>query len=359
MIDLHRPAAFWALQAAGWGALAAIYGLASLPLVPPLQAFGGKLVLAGSGLALSLGLRSLYKFLRTRHGTGLLMATNIGLACYAGGLVWTNLEAWGLALAGLAAWPQSWRPSARGSLFYSTVLLAWSALYLVIVYARELEQRRQELEREREQALVSRTLAREAQLRALRYQLNPHFLFNTLNAISTLVAEGQGEAANATIARLAAFLRATLDEQQVEVPLERELALLDQYLAIERARLEDRLDVHIESDASVLDALVPALLLQPLVENAVRHGVAKRLEGGRVEVSAEPAGRRLRLVVRDDGPGATLQAPLGLGLTNTEERLRQLFGSDYALALRPSPAGGSELVVELPLRRAGALRDAS
>jgi two-component sensor histidine kinase len=350
MTRLEGPGAFWGLQAAGWIGLGAIYGLASLPMVPPAQAFGGKLVLAATGFCLSLGLRALYRAQRRRHVGGRRLVVSVGFACYLGGLVWTNVESVALAGLGLAARPASW-PTTQDALFFSIVLLAWSALYFVLVYARELDQRREELERERERSLLAVSLAREAQLRALRYQLNPHFLFNTLNAISTLVAEGQADTAVATISRLAAFLRATLDEQAAEVTLERELGLLDQYLSIERARLQERLTVRIESAETVMDALVPVLLLQPLVENAVRHGIARRTEGGRVEVRAEPAGRRLRLTVCDDGPGAPAPGPTGLGLTNTEERLRQLSGADYRLALQASGGGGSEVVVELPLRR--------
>jgi LytS/YehU family sensor histidine kinase len=232
------------------------------------------------------------------------------------------------------------------------VLLAWSALYFVIVSVRELERRRQEVERERQQAVVAQSLAREAQLRALRYQLNPHFLFNALNAVSTLVLEGRSEAAATMLARLADFLRATLEDTEAEVTLERELALVDRYLAIERARWQERLQVSLQAAPEVLDAVVPALLLQPLVENAVRHGVARRRQGGRVEVWAEAAASRLRLRVRDDGPGAPDGgAPaLGFGLANTQERLRHLFGDDFDLRLR-STAGGAEVVVEMPLRR--------
>jgi two-component sensor histidine kinase len=351
MARLEGPGAYWALQAAGWIGLAAVYGLASLSMVPPAQAFGGKLVLAATGFGISLGLRAVYRSQRRRQAGGGRLVVVVGIACYLGGLVWTNAESAALSALGLAEPPASW-PTTRDALFFSIVLLAWSALYFVLVYARELDERRAELERERQRSLVATSLARQAQLRALRYQLNPHFLFNTLNAISALVAEGQAEAAVTTISRLAAFLRATLDEREAEVTLERELGLLDQYLSIERARLQERLSVHIESAQTVMDALVPVLLLQPLVENAVRHGIARRAEGGRVEVRAEPAGRRLRLTVSDDGPGA-LRAPAvsGLGLANTEERLRQLFGADYVLALKASGTGGSEVVVELPLRR--------
>jgi two-component sensor histidine kinase len=351
MARLEGPGAYWALQAAGWIGLAAVYGVASLSMVPPAQAFGGKLVLAATGFGISLGLRAVYRSQRRRQAGGVRLVVAVGIACYLGGLVWTNVESAALSALGLAEPPPSW-PTTRDALFFSIVLLAWSALYFVLVYARELDERREELERERQRSLVATSLAREAQLRALRYQLNPHFLFNTLNVISALVAEGQAEAAVATISRLAAFLRATLDEGDAEVTLERELGLLDQYLSIERARLQERLSVHIESAETVMDALVPVLLLQPLVENAVRHGIARRAEGGRVEVRAEPAGSRLRLTVRDDGPAAPRTPPAsGLGLGNTEERLRQLFGADYVLALNASGTGGSEVVVELPLRR--------
>jgi two-component system, LytTR family, sensor kinase len=355
MAPLAGRRAFWTLQVGGWGAFAGIYALASLSTVSLSQAILGKLVFGASGFALSLLSRELYRRLRA-HGTSpTWVVTVAAVACYLGGVAWTNMERWGLALVGLDPWPASPWLTTRGSLFYATVLVAWSALYFVIMAWREVEANREEAQRQRQQAVLAQSLAREAQLRALRYQLNPHFLFNALNAISTLVAEGRAEAANATLARLADFLRATLDGTAAEVTLEKELSLVDVYLSVERARLQERLQASLQAEPGVLDALVPALLLQPLVENAVRHGVAQRREGGHVEVWAEAAGGRLRVVVRDDGPGAADAAPsLGCGLANTEERLRHLFDDDFRLDLRPSARGGTEVVVEMPLRRAPA-----
>jgi two-component system, LytTR family, sensor kinase len=352
MAPLAGRRAFWTLQVGGWGAFAGVYALASLPVLPLSQAILGKLVFGASGFALSLLLAQAYRRLRARGASGASVVALGGLACYVGGVAWANMERWGLAAAGLEPWPASRWLTTRGALFYATVLVAWSALYFVILAKREVEANRQEAERQRQQALLAQSLAREAQLRALRYQLNPHFLFNALNAISTLVAEGRAEAANATLARLADFLRATLDGTEAEVTLEKELSLVDGYLSVERARLQERLQASLQAEPGVLDAMVPALLLQPLVENAVRHGVAQRRQGGRVEVWAEAAGRRLRVVVRDDGPGAVDAAPsLGFGLANTEERLRHLFDDDFRLDLRPSALGGTEVVVEMPLRR--------
>ena len=154
------------------------------------------------------------------------------------------------------------------------------------------------------------------------------------------------------ITRLGEFLRATLDDRQSEVTLERELTLVDTYLEIERARFGERLQVTIQADPEVLDAYVPTLLLQPLVENAVRHGVSRQTAAGQVTVHAEPRDGRLHLVVMDNGPGWSGERPqLGVGLRNTQERLRHLFGDDYAFHVGNRNGGGAEIQVELPLRR--------
>jgi two-component system sensor histidine kinase AlgZ len=208
---------------------------------------------------------------------------------------------------------------------------------------------------ERQRAAEAEALAREAQLEALRYQLNPHFLFNTLNTISTLVTEGDASAANRMLSHLARFLRVTLEGAKTDqIPLRQELSNAEEYLAIEKARLGDRLQVIWSIAPGTEDALVPILLLQPLAENAIRHGIAPRPEGGVLHISADRDGRRLRCRISDDGVGRHTLANgerrprHGIGLANTIKRLRVLYGEDHYLAVRWPENGGCSVEIDLP-----------
>jgi two-component system, LytTR family, sensor kinase len=203
--------------------------------------------------------------------------------------------------------------------------------------------------RERETQLV------QARLDVLKAQLHPHFLFNTLNTISSLVHH-DAAAADRMIARLSGLLRRTLDEAGTsEVPLRDELAFLESYLEIEQARFEDRLTVCWAVDPAALDARVPHLILQPLVENAIRHGIAPRAAPGVLRIAAERVNGSLRLEVRDDGVGlgaSPRAAGRGVGLRNTRARLAELYGEDHRLDLREARAGGTVLTMVIPFRPA-------
>jgi len=199
--------------------------------------------------------------------------------------------------------------------------------------------------------------ASQAQLQALKMQLHPHFLFNALHSISSLV-HSDPDAADKMIARLGDFLRLTLDSSAAqEVPLRQELEFLNCYLDIERTRFRDRLTTQIEADPQLLDCVVPNLILQPIVENAIRHGVSQRAAHGHVEVRASRAGQALRLEVRDNGRGLpegaeacrAKQGGGGVGLANTRARLQQLYGGSYRFELSNAPAGGVVVTLELPL----------
>lgn len=195
----------------------------------------------------------------------------------------------------------------------------------------------------------------EARLQALRMQLNPHFLFNTLNTISSYL-ERDPPGVRRMIARLSELLRYTLEKTEArEVPLRQELAFIDRYLEIQRIRFEERLEVHLSVDPAVLDALVPNLILQPLVENAIKHGIGGREDGGRIEMRAWREEEYLHLSVRDDGPGLTpsagdgaATAPQGIGLRNTRERLESLYGTAQHFALEPADGGGLLVHLVLP-----------
>jgi len=208
----------------------------------------------------------------------------------------------------------------------------------------------------RQREVLLRDEASRAQLQVLRMQLDPHFLFNSLNAISALV-EDDPAAAQRMIDQLGGFLRQTLEHaEQAEVPLRVETSLLEAYLEIERARFGDRLRVDIDVAPELADALVPMLMLQPLVENSVRHGIQPSLEGGTVRIHARSDAGRLRVDVTDDGigvpPAFAAAAARGLGLRNTAERLRRSYGVAASLEVAPGSAGGTRATVVLPLRYA-------
>jgi len=207
----------------------------------------------------------------------------------------------------------------------------------------------------RQRGIAAATYARqlaEARLHVLSAQLQPHFLFNALHAISALIWEDQARAER-LLARLSEMLRLTLRSgTRVETTLAEELALLQRYAEVQEARYGDRLQVSFEVEPGVRGALVPRLILQPLVENAIRHGVTRRITPGRVDVRAWEREGKLHLVVRDDGVGLRTGVPVreGVGLSITRERLRQLYGAEQRCELASVPEGGAVCSLSFPLR---------
>jgi two-component system LytT family sensor kinase len=188
----------------------------------------------------------------------------------------------------------------------------------------------------------------EARLQVLKMQLNPHFLFNTLHSISALMHRDL-DAADRMISVLSDLLRLSLETAgKQEIALQQELDFLERYLEIETTRFSDRLVVNMDIEPRALDALVPNLILQPIVENAIRHGIALRAGPGQVEVSARVLGARLQLEVRDNGPGLKTSPREGIGLSNTRARLAQLYGKDHELEVRNAPLGGLVVRMNLP-----------
>ena len=199
----------------------------------------------------------------------------------------------------------------------------------------------------------------QAQLHALKMQLHPHFLFNTLHSISALLNK-DAEAARKMITRLGDFLRLTLENSgSQEVTLRQEMEFLSCYLEIERIRFQDRLVTHMDVAQQTLDAKVPNLILQPIVENAIRHGIAPRSTQGLIEIEAKQRNGRLRIQIRDNGPGLSTHRTSenvfkkGLGLANTETRLEQLYGPAHSFNLRNNPDGGLIVTLEIPFHRDG------
>ncbi|MFL5538080.1 MAG: sensor histidine kinase [Longimicrobiaceae bacterium] len=222
--------------------------------------------------------------------------------------------------------------------------------------ARQQEAVRLQAETARLQAQLA-----EARLSALRSQIDPHFLFNTLNAVSALV-ERDPRGVRRMIARLSELLRNSLEGAgEPVVTLRKELEFADRYLEIMRIRFQGSLEVETKVDDEAMDALVPSLVLQPLVENAVKHGVGRLKGVGRIRIEARRDGSRVVLRVCDNGPGMEGDAPAreGVGLRNTRERLAELYGEEGRLALRPAEGGGVEAEVSLPFRAAEPARGAA
>ena len=348
-------ASFWALHLGGWAVLGLVMWLGTLGASEaPLVALAHKTAFAATGAALTLALRPLYRRLyRQRLSVPALVA--VTAACsYALSLAWSAayklaVAAIDTAVLGAASGALSVRYLLFDmSLFYSFILVAWSVLYFGVRHLRDARA-------ERERALVAEGLALEARLEALRYQLDPHFLFNTLNVLSTLIAEERTRDAGRMVARLSDFLRLTLERgTAAEIPLADELDFVRRYLDVERIRFGDRLQTTVEADPEALGARVPPLLLQPLVENALRHGVLPREAGGSVRVEARRAGGRLLLRVEDDGggpPEASGASP-GVGLANVRARLEAAFGRAATLRLLRRDGGGTVAQIEAPFRPA-------
>jgi two-component system LytT family sensor kinase len=229
--------------------------------------------------------------------------------------------------------------------FHYSFIIYW----VIVAAAHAVRYYRSSRDREVEGIRLQAELT-QAQLAALRMQLQPHFLFNTLHTIASLVRDGRGEAATSTIARLGELFRQTLGNlQRNEVPLREELSFIEAYLEIEQTRFSDRLAVCFEVDRGTLGALVPNLSLQPLVENAIRHGIARDPNAGRIEVRASRRDGALRIEVRNDGPAYTGNGSSGgVGLANTRARLNRLYGAAYRLDLLPDHSGGTLAVLEVP-----------
>jgi two-component sensor histidine kinase len=193
----------------------------------------------------------------------------------------------------------------------------------------------------------------QAHLSALRRQIEPHFLFNALNAVSGLIREGRSDAAVDMIAALSEFLRRTLaDSSEQEVRLSDEMEFVQRYLSIQQTRFADRLRVTIDVPAELQSSAVPSLILQPLVENAVKHGIAKRKDGGTVRIAAAVTGDRLLLSISNDGPvlrAGWNEEDRGIGISNVRSRLRGLYGDDSALDMRARAEGGAEVSLSMPL----------
>jgi LytS/YehU family sensor histidine kinase len=339
--------AFWTLQTAGWSfflLLRMASGVGngmSISFVIPV------LVSAAAGYSITLVMGAVYRWLIGRRPvvtwTGTVATVALCVVLYSAIDAWTfnMMDRGGAEFDGALF---------IGSATINTLLLgAWTALYYMINFFLLVEQQADQL-----QALESQ--ATSAQLAMLRYQLNPHFLFNTLNSISTLVLLKQTERANAMLSRLSSFLRYTLVyEPTAQVTLAQEVETLKLYLEIEKMRFEERLRTRFDIDPAAAKTRLPSLLLQPLVENAIKYAVTPQEDGADIAVEARLVGSRVQIIVSDTGQGlnGAVPAPSGstkVGLANITERLAQAFGDDQRMEAGNQTGGGFAVTIDIPYR---------
>ncbi len=352
--------AFWILQLVGWGAYFLLRTVIATANDLPIDFLVTLLVSTISGVSISLILSVAYRQLIDRQPIVTWGGTTIVLLLSV--LIWASIDAWLKGVNGGGSIETPFLQLVIGSTYIPlTMLGGWSALYYAINFFLTVEKQADRLERLEAQATA-------AQLAMLRYQLNPHFLFNTLNSISTLVLLKQTEPANAMLTRLSSFLRHTLiTEPGSQVTLAQEIETLQLYLDIERMRFEERLRTSFDIEDAALDASLPSMLLQPLVENAVKYAVSPQEEGARISIAARLVGQRLRIEVEDTGPGADAPVQLsmldtqsvargangqpvstGVGLANIRNRLVQGYGTDHVFETRSQPGGGFAVTIEIP-----------
>jgi signal transduction histidine kinase len=356
----------WAIAFIAWTVFGTLMMMPSALLGPPkpLSAWLG--VLTSIVIVVPMSMAILAMFVQTRNWSSPARYLLVAVLVVVLGFVSSAADAWKGLL--LDKWLLPDAPeyvvahrAVRQSVGFITEFAIIFSLHLVLLHVRDSAARAAELAAARDEAAqlalaaaAAESAATSAKLEALRYQLNPHFLFNTLNAISSSVLTGKPEAAEATLTKLCSFLRATLAASNSGmVAVEDELQTIADYLAIEKARLGDRLRLEFECPPALRDAAVPSFLLQPLVENAIKHGVGatSRTVTLRVEVSA-PGEGQLRIEVIDDAQ-ATRVAPIkgtGLGLANIRERLATVFGPSAFLDATPTPEG-FRASVTMPLTR--------
>src|SRR3977135_3800034 len=348
-IRTNRNVLFWSLHAAGWAAYGVTQYFGALLYEKPSSYARVIAVAAVSGFLLSMPMRFIYRRLWGRPPR--VMITGVLTTCCITAL----------ALRIVINLSYNWFVDADwqahtlfelfgGALSTTYLLLCWSVLYFGIKFYES--QRKQE-----EAMLKAVALAQEAQLKMLRYQLNPHFLFNTLNAISTLILDNQNRKANHAVTRLSEFLRYTLDQDPMKkVTLRQEIEALDLYLGTERLRFGERLRLEYAIEEPALNALVPSLLLQPWLENSLKYAVSAREQGGLVRIEGRTREGLLELSVIDDGPGlregTTPGERRGVGLGNPRERLAVLYGDKCRFAVLNSRPG-LRVAWAVPLEPAG------
>jgi two-component system, LytTR family, sensor kinase len=355
----NKNQAFWRLQFAGWGGAMLLRAMSAIANDQPAAFLVLVLIATITGFSISLVLAVIYRQLIGQRPLTTWGITALVLPFAAG--FHAFIDAWVISL---------YRTESEASfaqlfigVFYldATLLGAWSALYYAINLFLQVES-------QNDQLIELESQATQAQLAMLRYQLNPHFLFNTLNSISTLVLLKQTEPANAMLSRLSSFLRYTLvNKPSARVTVAQEVETLKLYLDIERMRFEERLRTTFAIDTESVEALLPSLLLQPLVENAIKYAVSPQESGAEITIASQLVGSMLRITVSDTGPGLQNSATsnrltgltydggepvsTGVGLSNIRDRLAQAYGEKHRFETIEPADGGFAVVIEIPMER--------
>jgi signal transduction histidine kinase len=349
--------AFWTLQIAGWVGYFLLRSLGGLANRMGISFILPTILVTVTGFSITLLMAWAYRAIIRMKPVWVWSLSLMILVTAA--VLFSVIEVWAHA----TFYEPGWRPA--GIEFFGAILLtlavlgAWSALYYGINYFLMLDEQAERFERMAAQA-------NSAQLEMLRYQINPHFLFNTLNSISTLVLLAETEKANTMLSRLSSFLRYSLvGEREGQATVAQEIQALKLYLEIERTRFEDRLRTRFDIAPDVMNARIPSLLLQPLVENAVKYAVTPLEEGADIWVTARRLGDRLELTVADTGPGVgesrSAAEGTGVGLANIRDRLQQAYGEDQRFEILPNSSSplvqtgaakgpGVLAVIEIPLQ---------
>ncbi len=354
---------FWLPVAAGLPIALSLLVMA-IPSVGHGQSLVYRLFYVGAFLLWTLPLTALQRALWRRDVPGWAMVLGLLAVTYLMALI---NRAGSIALGEMLGWRADlvfrWAELVRGLEVCWPALIAFCATHAVVAHYAALKQAQL-------QAATTQAMARDAELRALRYQLQPHFLFNTLNAISSLMEDQRVADARRVLGKLAEFLRATLASDGNDVTLAEEIALNESYLAIEKARLGERLQVQWQIGERLLGARVPVLLLQPLIENAIRHGIAQRRTPGLLRIVIQAVGEQLQISLHNDLPGTgpdnrmpedastsgsvpTAAAPPthGVGLRNVAARLAHLYPLQHSFSAGPDSRGGYQVTLNLPLQR--------
>ena len=336
--------AFWILQSIGWSGYFLLRSLSGFANSMGWIFLVHTLLLTATGYSLTLLMASLYRRLIKMKPIWTLVLSLA--AVMIASVTFSVIETWSVATF--------LKPNLKpvGVEYFGAILLdfailaAWTALYYGINYFLLLEDEIRQREKLEGQAST-------AQLAMLRYQLNPHFLFNTLNSISTLVLLKHTERANAMLARLSSFLRYTLaNEPTAKVTLAQEVETLKLYLEIEKMRFEDRLRPHFRIESETIGARLPSLLLQPLIENAIKYAVTPAENGADIWITAAREGQAVRIEVADNGNGEGAEfaasPSTGVGLANIRDRLSQAYGGAHRFDTRKNERGGFSVIVEIP-----------
>jgi two-component system LytT family sensor kinase len=281
-------------------------------------------------------------------------AAHLG-ACAAIGLIFSAWTTWLNMALNPYAYSSAPNPKSFEYLWFDKFyngILTFLILYAAIVTVSYVLESRERLALQQTETARLNELLSKAQLDALRRQIEPHFLFNTLNAVAGLVREGRTDAAVGMIAGLSDFLRRVLqDSTQQQVPLGEEMEFAKKYLDIQKVRFAERLQLSVDVPTELYPAQVPSLILQPMVENAVKHGIAKRAQGGAIRIAASRCDGMLTLSVCNDGPSLPADWEMtrsGIGMSNVRTRLQSLYGDAFELSMRNQEAGGVEVSVSLP-----------